>query len=74
MERSTATLGARLREARQAADLTQVELAARLDVTQGMVSAWERGDRIPRTMSIFRLAMALGVSADWLLGLAPSAP
>ena len=35
------TVGARIKKARQAAGLTQVELAARLGVEQSTISRWE---------------------------------
>jgi DNA-binding XRE family transcriptional regulator len=40
-----ATFGAMLRELREAAGLTQEELAARADLTAKAVSALERGER-----------------------------
>jgi transcriptional regulator with XRE-family HTH domain len=38
----------RLREARESANLTQVELAARLGVSPRTVQNWETGDRVPQ--------------------------
>lgn len=47
MRELVATPGA-VRAIREAAGLSQVELAAALKVTQTAVSRWERGDRVPR--------------------------
>jgi transcriptional regulator with XRE-family HTH domain len=47
--------------ARQAAGLTQIDLAAKLGVAQGVVSLWERG-RAPDTATLWRIADALEVS------------
>lgn len=47
MRRLVATPGA-AKAVREAAGLSQVELAAALKVTQTAVSRWERGERIPR--------------------------
>jgi len=65
----SAVLGARIREARLAAGLTQVELGERIGRTQAVVSAWERGERRPSVDALVALAHALGRSTDWLLGL-----
>ena len=61
--------------------LTQHELARRADVPTISVSHFETGHRFPTSESLSRLADALGVSADYLLGRvsdpvgkAPSAP
>ncbi len=57
-----------LKELRQAARLTQLEVAMRLGVTPGTVYAWERGTREPRGRQLQELAKLYGVSADdiWL--------
>lgn len=62
-------LGARLREARIAQGFTQKRLAQLLDVREKDVSRWESGEHAPSTPRLARLAVALGVSADWLLGI-----
>jgi transcriptional regulator with XRE-family HTH domain len=64
----SATLGDRIREAREARKLTQVALAARLETTQGVVSMWETGARQPTIKGLASLATALDVTTDWLLG------
>lgn len=63
-------IGRRIAAARKAKDITQVELAKRLGVSQGNVSGYERGTlRIPCDQ-LLAIAQALRVSADELLGLA----
>ena len=53
---------ARLAELRQAAGLSQVELAKRLGVTQGAVSKWELGDRFPPPGLLPILAQSLDLA------------
>jgi len=65
---TTITLGDRIREARKALKLNQVDLAARLGTTQGVVSMWETGARKPTINGLAALATALDVTTDWLLG------
>ena len=58
-------IGERLRAARAHAELSQSELAARLDWTQAAVSAAERGrDPISDDRAVAVLE-ALGLPADW---------
>jgi len=64
----TATLPTRLAEARARAGLSIRALADRLGEHQTSVHRWESGAVEPRASVVARLAEALGVSADWLLG------
>jgi phage repressor protein C with HTH and peptisase S24 domain len=59
------SIGSRIREARRAAKLTQKELARRVGMTQGALSALETGDSQSSTL-LPSMAAALGVSALWL--------
>ena len=61
-------LGQRIARARQEVGLTQKELAAKLDVTQRVVTYWEREAVGLRTEQLSALAKALGVSADYFIG------
>jgi transcriptional regulator with XRE-family HTH domain len=54
--------GARLRELRNAASLTQKELGARLHVTPQAVANWERGRALPQLTDLPFLVSALGVT------------
>lgn len=58
--------GKRIAEARRAAGLTQVQLAAALTVDQQQVSAWERGIASPRSDRRVAVARALGVDPNIL--------
>lgn len=62
-----ATLGDRLAAAREAAGLTQVQLAAKLGVKADTVDAWENDRREPRANRLQMLTGLLGVSLGWLL-------
>lgn len=57
-----------LRRLREAAGLTQIELSARVGVTQAALSMWELGTAIPSLPNTVRLADALDTSIDELLG------
>lgn len=59
------SIGSRIREARRAAKLTQKELAQKVGMTQGALSALETGDSQSSTL-LPSMAAALGVSALWL--------
>ena len=59
----------RLLLARRRADLTQEELAERAGLHKTDVSKMERGRMLPTVPRLRRLCVALGVSADFLLGL-----
>ena len=51
-----------LRELREAAGLTQLELANRLGVTPGTIYNWERGRGEPRARQSLELALILNAS------------
>lgn len=59
----------RLRELRAERGVGQVELAARLGVSKGVISLWENGKREPTLGNIVALAKYFGVSSDYLIGL-----
>jgi transcriptional regulator with XRE-family HTH domain len=54
---------------RKARGITQVELAARLDMSQALVSKYENGEVLLHAELLAQLATILDVSADELLGL-----
>jgi transcriptional regulator with XRE-family HTH domain len=62
-------LGARIRSAREAAGLSQPELARRVGTSQSQIWSWEAERKMPRLDSLALVATTLGVSADWLLGI-----
>ena len=63
----TATLGDRITGAREAAGLSQTELARRLGVRLATIRAWEDDQADPRANKLQMLAGLLGVSIMWLL-------
>lgn len=67
-EQSRKKFRERLREWRLKRDLTQEELAWKAGVPVVSVSHFETGHRFPNAESLRRLAEALGVTTDYLLG------
>lgn len=58
-----------LREHRRRADLTQAELADRVDVSRQTIVSIEAGGYVPSALLAARLAAALGVSFEELFQL-----
>lgn len=58
-----------LKRLREAAGLSQVQLALRLGLSQGTIAHWEIGRRAPQARHLIKLAKILGCSVDALLGL-----
>ena len=56
--------GPRLRELREAAGLTQKDLAERTGVSLGAIARWEQNDREPVWSSLKALCEALGVTCE----------
>ena len=50
-------------------DMTQTDLAKKLNITRSSVNAWEMGISIPSTTYIVELPQLFHVSTDYLLGL-----
>lgn len=61
-------VGRRIAALRKAADMTQMELADRLDISFQAVSNWERGNTMPDIAKLPELAELFDVSIDALLG------
>ena len=61
--------GKRLRELRKEKKLTQKQLGKMIGVQDSVISFYELGDRMPSPEIIVKLAKALHVSADYLMGL-----
>lgn len=64
--------GERLFLARTKKDWTQEEFASVLGIAQHTISLWETGKMCPQLRHLPALCVALGCSADYLLGLADS--
>jgi transcriptional regulator with XRE-family HTH domain len=67
-------LGLRLTELREAAGLTQIQLAGRIGVHPSNIGFWELSGTPPRGEVLPKMAHALGVSVDELLGITPPKP
>ena len=59
----------RLKQLRQEKELTQTELANKLNISQGSVAMYESGKRIPENNVLILLSKFFDVSTDYLLGL-----
>lgn len=60
-----------LKELRELRSLTQAELAARAEMAAASISHFETGQRVPSLDSLVKLADALEVTVDTLLGRSP---
>lgn len=59
----------RIKELRLSNNMTQADLAKKLNITRSSVNAWEMGISIPSTAYIIELSQLFKVSTDYLLGL-----
>ena len=57
-----------LRRMRENAEITQVELAEKVAVSQGTLASFEAGTKIPSVATVIRIADVFGCSVDELLG------
>lgn len=62
------TIGTAARQARKNLQLTQEDVAERIDVSVEFYARIERGTSLPSILTFVRIVSALGVSADALLG------
>ncbi|MDR1705593.1 MAG: helix-turn-helix transcriptional regulator [Clostridiales bacterium] len=60
-------VGARLREARRARNLTAVKLAEALGISMSYIGLLERGERTPSLSLAMKICKHLGVSFDYLM-------
>ena len=65
---SESVFGARLREARERQGFSQAQLADRAEMQPSAIAHFEARRRKPSFENVRRLATALGVSSDYLLG------
>ncbi|MEP0822622.1 MAG: helix-turn-helix domain-containing protein [Ignavibacterium sp.] len=61
------SIAVRIRIARQGRGMDQARLAARLDVATRTLQRWEKGEQVPDSNFLMRLARILGVTPHWLL-------
>ena len=59
----------RFRDLREDLDMTQQELAAKLNIRQSTLSQYENGQRQIPLNTLIRLALLFDTSTDYLLGL-----
>ena len=58
----------RIKFLREQNNMTQSDLAKKLNITRSSVNAWEMGISVPSTQFIVELASLFAVSTDYLLG------
>ncbi len=63
------TFGIRLKSCRKGMGLTQMKFSQIVGISQPNLSAYESGRFMPSVDKLVRIADALGVSVDYLLGL-----
>jgi len=59
----------RLKELRVEKELSQIQLAKSIDVSQRSISSWETGFRQPDYDTLEKLVKFFNVTADYLLGI-----
>ncbi len=64
-----AEMGERLKRLRQAAGMSQPQLALAAGVPVGTLREWEQGRRLPSLRGFIAVARGLGVSLDELAGI-----
>ena len=67
-EISAASIGQRIKTARDLLGYTQAKLASEAEITPAAISQIEAGDRTPSSPILRRIASVLKVSTDFLLG------
>lgn len=58
----------RLKTLRQQVQLTQAQIAEKLDISQQAYASWERGAKKPTQENLVKIAQILNVSIDYLVG------
>lgn len=58
----------RLKNLRNQAQLTQVDVAEKLGISQPAYASWERGIKKPTQENLVKIAQILNVSVDYLVG------
>jgi len=66
------TLGQRIRRLRNERGYTQAELASKIGIIRELVSDYEREKIRPHYEMVIRIALALDISTDELLGVKPT--
>ena len=58
----------RLKTLRKQVQLTQAQIAEKLDISQQAYASWERGTKKPIQENLVKIAQVLNVSVDYLVG------
>jgi len=66
--------GLRLKKLRNNANLTQAELARKLDLTKSVISAYENDTRLPSYDVLIHISKIFHVTTDYLLGVEAPVP
>lgn len=61
-----------LKKLRQSKNLTQLQLAKRLNISKSMISAYENDIRLPSYDVLIKISRIFNVSTDFLLGISPN--
>ena len=69
MEKELFVFAEKVKALREKLNMTQSELAKRLELTRASVNGWEMGLSIPSTPILAELSRTFNVSTDYLLGL-----
>ncbi len=59
----------RITEAIKQSGLTQKEIAQKLNISEGNITNWKKGENLPSVDILYKLCIILDESADYLLGL-----
>jgi DNA-binding XRE family transcriptional regulator len=59
----------RIKQLREAHNLTQTDFGKRINISRQCVYTWEKTSIMPSVEVIIKIAKTYSVSADWLLGL-----
>ncbi len=61
-------LSTRIKDSRERCSLTQDQLARQMGVSVISIQNWERGESVPNSVSLGKIADRCNVTTDWLLG------
>ena len=67
MEDLKITVAKNIADLRKAANMTQLDLASRLNYSDKAVSKWERGESLPDVATLKTIAEIFSVTVDYLL-------
>ncbi len=66
------TMGDRIKEMLEKRGMTQKELAIKANITEAAISHYIKGDRVPRSTVLAKIALAMGTTPEYLLEGIPS--